>query len=268
MNRRMNGFTLVELLVVIAIIALLISILLPALGAARRTAQALACASNMRQIGQAMIMYTTDYQGQLPYAFIDRGTTPSKNRISWDDCLNRYVGGNYTDAELLDDRPVRPIRVFQCPSDTLQRGISATYLDQQIRTYSVAAPFVFGSYSSLSVNFLGAFMRAPIPGNAPLSHTDPLPVGFRCFRLTDLNPGSGVLLLVEQPHVQNILGHVTMADCRTGTAQFTGVKVPLHDRRYNYLFNDGHVEKLQVHETVGTGTLDTPRGMWTRAAGD
>lgn len=195
-------------------------------------------------------------------------STPSKNRISWDDCLNRYVGGNYTDAELLDDRPVRPIRVFQCPSDTLQRGISATYLDQQIRTYSVAAPFVFGSYSSLSVNFLGAFMRAPIPGNAPLSHTDPLPVGFRCFRLNDLKPGSGVLLLVEQPHVQSILGHVTMADCRTGTAQFTGVKVPLHDRRYNYLFNDGHVEKLQVHETLGTGTLDMPRGMWTRAADD
>lgn len=268
MKRGSTGFTLVELLVVIAIIALLISVLLPALGAARRTAQAVACASNMRQVGQAMIMYTTDHQGMLPYAFIDRGTSPSKNRISWDDCLNRYVGGDYSDAELRDDRPVRPIRVFQCPADTMQRGVSATYLNQQIRTYSVPTPFVFGSYSSLSVNFTGAFMRAPIPGGPTLGQSDPLPAGFRSFRLTELKPGSGVLLLVEQPNVQNILGHITMADCRTGTAQLSGIKKPLHDQRYNYLFNDGHVERLKVNETVGTGTLDAPRGMWTRAADD
>jgi prepilin-type processing-associated H-X9-DG protein len=150
----------------------------------------------------------------------------------------------------------------------MQRGVSATYLDQQIRTYSVPAPFVFGTYSSLSVNFTGAFMRAPIPGGPSLSHTDPMPVGFRSFRLTELKPGSGVLLLVEQPNIQNILGHISNADCRTGTAQFAGITKPLHDGRYNYLFNDGHVEKLRVNETVGTGTLDAPRGMWTRVAGD
>ncbi len=63
---RTRAFTLIELLVVIAIVALLIGILLPSLGAARRSSQAVACASNARQLALAALIYADDADGHLP----------------------------------------------------------------------------------------------------------------------------------------------------------------------------------------------------------
>ena len=65
---RRHGFTLVELLVVIGIIALLISILMPALGKARDQANSIKCMSNMRQIGQAYLMHASEHRNHVPTA--------------------------------------------------------------------------------------------------------------------------------------------------------------------------------------------------------
>ena len=78
-----HGFTLIELLVVISIISLLIAILLPALQAARQSAQAIACANNIRQIGVACMSYAVDNQDVLPIQKPDLATGNSNDNRWW-----------------------------------------------------------------------------------------------------------------------------------------------------------------------------------------
>ena len=68
-QRKPSGFTLIELLVVIAIIAILAAILFPVFAQARERARAVACISNMKQIGTGLAMYTQDSDEKLPTAF-------------------------------------------------------------------------------------------------------------------------------------------------------------------------------------------------------
>jgi prepilin-type N-terminal cleavage/methylation domain-containing protein/prepilin-type processing-associated H-X9-DG protein len=87
------GFTLVELLVVIGIIALLISILLPSLNRARRQAQEIVCASNLRQMGIALTMYINDWR-VYPGAR-DRTGAGGTNFSVWPTRLRKFMKGSH-----------------------------------------------------------------------------------------------------------------------------------------------------------------------------
>lgn len=76
-----KGFTLVELLVVIAIIALLMGILMPALARVRQIAYRLYCGTNLSGIGKAMLIYSNDYDDELPRAGLSGGSWV--NTINW-----------------------------------------------------------------------------------------------------------------------------------------------------------------------------------------
>jgi prepilin-type N-terminal cleavage/methylation domain-containing protein len=73
----LRGFTLIELLVVIAIIAILASLLLPALGKAKTKGQGIQCMNNLRQLTLAWKMYTDDNAGRLLYASPYNYTDPN-----------------------------------------------------------------------------------------------------------------------------------------------------------------------------------------------
>ncbi len=86
--RNRLAFTLVELLVVIGIIALLISILLPALNKARESARSAACLAQLRQIGHASALYASDHGGYLVPSYV-HPATPEGDRIH--QFLSRYL---------------------------------------------------------------------------------------------------------------------------------------------------------------------------------
>ncbi len=261
-----NGFTLVELLVVIGIVALLISILLPALNRARQAANIVVCMSNLRQIGMAATMHQVEHRGYFPLAgtvFSQSGyATPADvndtSRVRYTyfidanyervaplpAALMRYLGAPSvrldSQANLQADMNNTGLaKVFSCPAqETVPQGhfIETSYGWSYFPT----------AYSSYSCNeaILGYHWQAPnlrLAGRVSAIR-EPSHVFFMADALPRQEFGDSLFVIWNSTAPATLYGSYLGA---TG-GDNTSFDFFRHRKRMNVVFLDGHAESVEM----------------------
>jgi prepilin-type N-terminal cleavage/methylation domain-containing protein/prepilin-type processing-associated H-X9-DG protein len=293
-RRSARAFTLIELLVVIAIIAILAAMLLPALSKAKTKSQRTRCMSNMKQLGLGLAMLTTDRQEMYPPAVYSSGDVTYQ--LTWDDYIHRYIGGTGSDQDLLFGvtPPGRTPKVLRCPADRIEFPKAEAWLNEFAARRSYAMSWAGPGFMLNSANAplpaatkgIGVFYN--LRGSAPSSFNWE-PLGFKVSSVADQ---AGTILLAELANGRNMAGNdwpsfcagpgptlpsgvsedciqtTTIANVSATAHTYGSLSYGLHSLRFNYLFHDGHVGLHKTMETIGSGTIADPKGMWTMTTGD
>jgi prepilin-type N-terminal cleavage/methylation domain-containing protein/prepilin-type processing-associated H-X9-DG protein len=289
-----SGFTLIELLVVLIVIAVLGLLAVPGLAGTKGRSWTAMCRNQMRQLGVGFRLFQQDHSEMFPPAAYGA----SSGQLSWDSWLNRYIGGNASEADMMSGLVSSGAcpKTLKCPADRVQ--LTAAWADfAQRRSYAMNA---VGSNFGIEWQVDSRGQTYPLPtvkhglgiywqdGGLPGSGLPDWDA--KGYKSSALQDPAGTILLVEEPNRQNLVGNVWPSICwgpqGSGDAYQIDPTVPpqnpssstghnqgastyrLHGDRFNYLLHDGHVATLSTSQTLGTGTLNVPKGMWTVVAGD
>jgi len=209
-------FTLIELLVVIAIIAILASMLLPALSTARKKAYSTTCISNLKQIGTSVTMYTADYSDfYMPYS------SDVNNYWPWMLKSNKYLSGP---------------KVFFCVS--AMKVLSSIYTGGN--NSAIAYPDTGNRYKYITYGYNYYYAGANYNDPAATRFTQPIPAKVGDFKYPAEKILMGDARFNGLSTDTTFQGTAYIVPAATDTKQ-TNVIHNVHDNAANILWVDGHV---------------------------